>query len=246
MRLLFTQQAREAFDIIAARDPAGAVRIKEILRDTLAHPTVGLGSPKRLEGAFSGYWTRSWSYLDYFIYAFDAESVTVYAIGLASTDSIPESLHLDAYSEEDYQSVLRQMSSNRGRGNEPKVGIFWYNRATSSLFGVVSHPVRDYSRANASEGRITCSELHEDVWKKEFRRQKYHGDGSGPFIGAYQDKPRGRVFYHVDEDRYEIAVGKWIEECPQAYEEILQEFDLPPAKTTVKYAIHWDIGQSWR
>ena len=246
MKLFFTSQAKDSFDRIAGKDPSGAGRIKRILKDTLDHPEAGLGSPTRLEGAFSGLWTRSWSYQDFIIYAFDEESVTVYAIGLASTDKIPEGIQVDAYSEEDYQSVLRQMSSNRGKGNEPKVGIFWYNRSTASLFGVVSHPVRDYSRANASEGRITCSELHEDVWKREYRRQKYHGDGSGPFIGAYQDKPRGRIFYHMDEDRFEVAVGKWIEECPQAYEEILQEFDLPPEKTRVKYAIHWDIGQSWR
>ena len=37
-----------------------------------------------------------------------------------------------------------------------------------------------------------------------------------------------------------------IEEYPQAYDVILKEFDLPPEKTTAKYAIHWDIGQTWR
>lgn len=104
----------------------------------------------------------------------------------------------------------------------------------------------DYSRANASDGRITCSEMHEDVWKKEFRKQKYQYGGQGPFVGAYQDKPRGRVFYHIDNGTYEVAVGKWIEEYPQAYEEILKEFNLPPDKTTAKYAYHWDIGQCWR
>lgn len=101
-------------------------------------------------------------------------------------------------------------------------------------------------RANASEGRITCSEMHEDVWKKEYYKQRYHHDGHGPFVGPYEDKPRGRVFYHIDNDTFEVAVGRWFEEYPQAYEEILKEFDLPPEKTSVKYAIHWDIGQTWR
>jgi hypothetical protein len=54
------------------------------------------------------------------------------------------------------------------------------------------------------------------------------------------------VFYHIDNDTFEVAVGRWFEEYPQAYEEILKEFDLPPEKTSVKYAIHWDIGQTWR
>lgn len=49
--------------------------------------------------------------------------------------------------------MIRQMESNRGHGDDPKVGIFWYNVAWKELFGVVSHPVRDYSQANASEAR---------------------------------------------------------------------------------------------
>lgn len=111
---------------------------------------------------------------------------------------------------------------------------------------MVSHPVDDYSRANASEGRITCSELHEDVWKKEYYRQRYKGDGTGLFIGAYQDKPRGRIFYCIDDDTYKVATGKWLQDYPHVYDMILREFDLPPERTSAKYAVHWDIGQSWR
>ncbi|MBQ9476900.1 MAG: type II toxin-antitoxin system YoeB family toxin [Bacteroidales bacterium] len=36
------------------------------------------------------------------------------------------------------------------------------------------------------------------------------------------------------------------EEYPHVYDMILKEFNLPPERTTAKYAIHWDIGQSWR
>ena len=88
--------------------------------------------------------------------------------------------------------------------------------------------------------------MHEDVWKKEYRIQRYQHGGQGPFIGAYQDKPCGRIFYHIEDGTYEVAVGKWIEEYPQAYDLILKEFNLPPEKTKAKYAIHWDIGQSLR
>ena len=41
-------------------------------------------------------------------------------------------------------------------------------------------------------------------------------------------------------------VGKWLEENPEAKELILAEFNLPADKTTFEYAIHWDIGQTWR
>lgn len=50
---------------------------------------------------------------------------------------------------------------------------------------------------------------------EKYNRQKHHGDGSGPFIGAYENKPRGRIFY------------------------------LPAQNTVFEYAIHWDIGHSW-
>ncbi len=88
--------------------------------------------------------------------------------------------------------------------------------------------------------------MHEDVWKKEFYKQRYEKQGKGPFIGAYQDKPRGRIFYNIQSDTYEVAVGKWLEEFPEAYNLILKEFDLPPKETVPKYAVHWDIGMSWR
>ena len=210
----------------------------------MAHPEAGAGVPTKLEGAYSGLWQRNYFPGQVIIYSFDDESVTVASIGLR--DTVLKRIQLESYSEEDEQSVMSQMAANRGKDGEPKVGIFWYNRATNQLFGVVSHRVSDYTKANASDGRITCSEMHEDIWKKEYRIQRYQHGGQGPFIGAYQDKPRGRVFYHMDDGTYEVAVGKWIEDYPQAYELILDEFNLPPEKTKAKYAIHWDIGQSWR
>jgi hypothetical protein len=159
---------------------------------------------------------------------------------------IDASFKLEEFSENDYASVMALMAANRGKDSEPKVGLFWYNRANNSLFGVVSYRLSDYSQANASDGRITCSEMHEDVWKKEFRKQKYQNNGVGPFVGAYQDKPRGRVFYNINTDTFEVAVGKWLNDFPQAYQLVLEEFNLPPEQTKPFYAVHWDIGMSWR
>ena len=36
------------------------------------------------------------------------------------------------------------MAKNRGAGDEPKVGIFWYNATRKELFGVVTHKRTDY------------------------------------------------------------------------------------------------------
>ena len=152
------------------------------------------------------------------------------------------------YTEKEQARRLRAASAiahaPRGRGKSG-VGIFWYNATRKELFGVVTHKRTDYLKPNAGGGLITCSEMHEDVWKKELRRQKYHGDGTGPFKGEYQMKPRGRVFYQPTDDQYIIAVGTWIDQSPEAIDQIIDEFDLPRQKTIVRKASHWDIGQTW-
>ena len=88
---------------------------------------------------------------------------------------------------EELDEAMRLMQSNRGKGNEPMVGIFWYSPQRKTLFGVRSHRVSDYTKANARSeyGSISCSEMHEDVWKKEYHRQKYKNDGIGPSIYCY-------------------------------------------------------------
>ena len=155
------------------------------------------------------------------------------------------SVKVGEFSEEQYQEAMQTMAANRGAGDEPKVGIFWYNATLKQLFGVVTHKRTDYLKPNAGGGLITCSEMHEDVWKKEFRKQKYHNNGIGPFKGEYQYKPRGRVFYSPSDDQYIIAVGTWIDDHQEAISLIMEEFDLPANKTIVQKASHWDIGQTW-
>ena len=249
MKLEFAPDALKCYQTIKNKNPEKTAKIKGIIRDILMHPEIGIGEPTALDGKLKGIWQRKISYNEFIYYFFDSEVVTVAALIITLPNDITDidaSFKLEEFSENDYASVMALMAANRGKDSEPKVGLFWYNRANNSLFGVVSHRLSDYSQANASDGRITCSEMHEDVWKKEFKKQKYHNDGIGPFLGAYQDKPRGRVFYNIITDTFEVAVGKWLNDFPQAYQLILEEFNLPPEKTKPLYAVHWDIGMSWR
>lgn len=249
MKLEFAPDALKCYQAIKNKNPEKAEKIKGIIRDILMHPEIGIGEPTALDGKLKGVWQRTISYNEFIYYFFDSEVVTVAALIITLPNDITDidaSFKLEEFSENDYASVMALMAANRGKDSEPKVGLFWYNRANNSLFGVVSHRLSDYSQANASDGRITCSEMHEDVWKKEFKKQKYHNDGIGPFLGAYQDKPRGRVFYNIITDTFEVAVGKWLNDFPQAYQLILEEFNLPPEQTKPLYAVHWDIGMSWR
>lgn len=248
MKLLFTPEALVSYNEVKTAAPHDADRIKDILKDILLHPKTGKGAPEALTGALEGLWSREYGFCRQLVYQILKEEVKVYAIGknILPGGHTPSEFQQKSYSEEEYSSVLAQMAANRGKGETPKVGIFWYSIGRDELFGVVSHPVDDYSRANASDGRITCSELHEDVWRKEYRKQHFKGDGTGLFIGSYQDKPRGRIFYHIDNDTYEIAAGKWLKDYPHVYDMIIEEFNLPPERTNARYAIHWDIGHSWR
>ena len=249
MKLEFAPDALKCYQTIKNTNPEKTEKIKGIIRDILMHPEIGIGEPTALDGKLKGVWQRTISYNEFIYYFFDSEVVTVAALIITLPNDITDidaSFKLEEFSENDYASVMALMAANRGKDSEPKVGLFWYNRANNSLFGVVSHRLSDYSQANASDGRITCSEMHEDVWKKEFKKQKYHNDGIGPFLGAYQDKPRGRVFYNIITDTFEVAVGKWLNDFPQAYQLILEEFNLPPEQTKPLYAVHWDIGMSWR
>lgn len=152
-----------------------------------------------------------------------------------------------ALTDKELDEAMRLMESNRGKDQEPQVGIFWYSPQMGDLFGVRSHRVSDYVKPNARSefGTVSCSEMHEDVWKKEYHRQKYKNGGIGPFTGAYEMVPRGRIFYNPDTEVFTIAVGSWIEQYPQAVPLIVEEFNLSGTTYEVKTAHHWDIGQKW-
>lgn len=249
MKLYLSPKAQYQYQRLKARNVSYAEQVKALMLEIREHPLSGMGSPARINPSFPGYWERRFNGSGMLMYYYDEgeDYAVIFSLIndlLPSHEELP--VKLQEMSRQDYAQVIRQMEANRGHGNDPKVGIFWYNVAWKELFGVVSHPVRDYTQANASDGRITCSEMHEDVWRREYNRQKHHGDGKGPFLSAYENKPRGRIFYLMEEDRFVVAVGKWFDEHPEARELILDEFDLPAGKTTFEYAIHWDIGHCWR
>lgn len=139
---------------------------------------------------------------------------------------------------------LANMSEHLNDDVTPKVGIFWYNRGKQELFGVVK---RDYDDVDLrpSHGLVTCKELHVNVWKRGFHRQKFKCNGVGPFIGDYKDKPRGRVFYCPTTGDFIIKVGSWIQEFPEAVSLIVKEFNLELDDYRVEVSSHWDIGSGW-
>ena len=211
MKLYLSPKAQYQYQCLKGRSVPYAEQAKALMKDIQEHPLSGIGTPVPLDSFAPGWWERRFNGSGMLLYHYDEGEDYVVIVSiindlLPSHEELP--VKLQEVSKQDYAQMIRFMEANRGHGDDPKVGIFWYNVAWKELFGVVSHPVRDYTQANSSDGRISCTELHEDVWQKEYNRQKHHGDGSGPFIGPYENKPRGRVFYEMAQDRFVVMVGK--------------------------------------
>lgn len=145
----------------------------------------------------------------------------------------------------EHDAAIEAMAEHFDDQENGKVGIFWYDITTKSLFGVIAVDKDSFAKPNAGGGLITCRELHQSVWKKGYNKQKLKLDGKGPFIGDYKDTPRGRVFYNHHSDTFEIKVGEWIKQHPEAIDEIICEFDLAGYKHEVIIDYHWDIGSGW-
>lgn len=140
------------------------------------------------------------------------------------------------------ERTMETMAQNLETQNNPKVGIFWYSPVNKSLFGVIAIDKDSYSKPNAGGGLITCKELHEDVWKREFKNEI---NEAGYYKGDYRQTPRGSVFYSPDEDKFYIMVGSWINENPEAIDLIIDRYDLNNCNVEVKISIHWEIGMGW-
>lgn len=126
----------------------------------------------------------------------------------------------------DIKDKIRQSTSSEhdeligimkeGLHNEdPKVGIFWYNPQRNELFGVVALSLDDPGVTNLGN------------------------------IEAYEDKPRGRVFFK--DDKFIITVGSWINENDnyRVINLIEETFDLTNEDTEIVIDPHWEIGSGW-
>jgi hypothetical protein len=133
------------------------------------------------------------------------------------------------------------MASNEQYIGDPYVGIFWYDTRKQELFGVKSTLASDVDFQNTTlfdHSAKTCRPLHYQVWKREHYRGK-----DRRFQGDYTQIPRGRVF-EVKEEGFVVCVGSWINDYPEAKEEILYEFELPE-DTKFKIDSHWELGHGW-
>lgn len=130
--------------------------------------------------------------------------------------------------------AMRQSFDMQG---DSEVGIFWYDTENQELCGVKSTLASQLPWTHSSnwdEDVRTDSRLHRTVWNRELRRKLY---------GDYNTLPRGRVF-EFKESGFVVYTGNWINDYPEAKEQILEVFNLP-SNTKFEQDIHWDIGHGW-
>ena len=148
-----------------------------------------------------------------------------------------------AYDDNQMVNAFKEvMAANMDHQDDGEVGIFWYDPEAGDLFGVKSASVEDvpFFKSEVFDGKEvkTCKPLHYKVWDREKHRGK-----DARFRGDYTKVPRGRIFFVKDEG-FVVVTGDWINEYPEAKEEIMYEFNLP---SDTKFIInsHWNIEHGW-
>jgi len=153
---------------------------------------------------------------------------------------------INTISNENNEILMDTMRANIDSQERPKVGMFWYNPERNRLIGIRSAFAHDLS-FNA-KGRKTVSDLHAKVWDDV--REDAVANGSADIIWQEEDYtqvPRGRVFQIQVPDSaaeyFEVLVGSWINDFPDAIQSIIKAFNLNEADYQFIRSEHWDIGR---
>lgn len=139
-------------------------------------------------------------------------------------------------------AAIEAMIDSFNEQDEPYVGPFWYDPDKKEVYGVVIALAKDrpfYYSPSWKKNVKTGSALHKSIWEKEYFRHK-----DKRFSGDYTIRPRGRVF-EFENEGFKVMVGSWINDYPEAKEEILYVFQLPKNRTEFVIDEHWDIGHGW-
>jgi len=134
--------------------------------------------------------------------------------------------------ENDNDILMEMMRDTVDLQHGPKVGMFWYNPERDILVGVHSAFVSEFP-FNA-KGRKTVQTLHHTAWPSV--RKSAIALGSPDKIWEEEDYtlvPRGCIFQievpGSNEEYFEVLIGSWINDYPNAKALIVEEFNLRDA-----------------
>lgn len=168
------------------------------------------------------------------------DKITEKMYNINEVNDVSDELFYKLREDENTNVAMAVMSDSDEKQEEPYIGPFWYDTNKEEVFGNVmtlasDKPFYDMKGKKAKTGNA----LHKNIWKKEEKRGK-----DKRFTGDYKHVPRGRVF-EFEDDGFKVYVGNWIEEHPEAKEEIIDVFQLPRDKTEFIKDSHWDLGHGW-
>ncbi len=150
-------------------------------------------------------------------------------------------LHTSTSEHRELVDVMRGFMDN----GKPKLGIFWYNTALGTLFGIEKEDADNVPFVN---GKATTGKLHKTFWQKQHHRAEAKGDTASIYYSEhnYTMIPRGRIFLDEATNHFYVCVGHWLNDIDQEhFREVLEdEFNLP---TNFDLVIdhHWDLGHGW-
>lgn len=157
-------------------------------------------------------------------------------------------LHTDSTEHQDICSAMTPFFDD----GKPQVGIFWYNPAQKTLFGIEK---MDADMATFVNGKATIGKLNKTYWQKQHHRAEAKGDTKSIFFVEhnYTMIPRGRIFQDESSGRFQVFVGHWLTDGIDGVsidqedfrELIIDEFNLPEEATDFVVDIHWDLGHGW-
>ena len=152
--------------------------------------------------------------------------------------------------EQEHKELVDAMKGFLDDG-EPQLGIFWYDVANGSLFGVEK---ADAEKMPFVNGTATLNKLHKTYWQKQHHRAVAKGKTDSIFYQEhnYTMIPRGRIFLDEETDKFYVCVGHWL--CDgvdgktidiEKFRETLEdEFNLPEDFKLI-VDVHWDLGHGW-
>ena len=144
--------------------------------------------------------------------------------------------------DDDVNAAIEAMIDSFNEQDEPMVGPFWYNPKKKEIYGHVVALAKDrpfYYSPIWKKNIKTGSAIQKNIWEREYFRNK-----DKRFSGDYTLRPRGRVF-EFENEGFKVMVGDWINDYPEAKEEIIYAFQLPVNNTEFVIDEHWDIGHGW-
>ena len=132
----------------------------------------------------------------------------------------------------------------------PQVGIFWYQ--DGKLVGVKKYP---YDSENTKEvvrnpnsrepKTATINLLHKDYYRSA-SFSEIHAEPevakANPGSAAWTLPKRGRVWANFVDKTFEITVGEWFKDFPEAENKIVKEFNLQDVKHQIIVDKHWNVG----